>query len=84
MTSLAPDGRLLRHPPLTAGQVQEAKAAVARRETLRSGHAPAELSRRGPQFRADRGRAEPAVPRMFEFPIDNRPPHASMVAVGGP
>jgi AcrR family transcriptional regulator len=41
MTSLAPDGRLLRHPPLTARQVEEAKAAVALRERLRSGHAPA-------------------------------------------
>jgi AcrR family transcriptional regulator len=41
MTSLAPDGRILQHPPLTAGQVAEAKAAVALREALRSRRAPA-------------------------------------------
>jgi AcrR family transcriptional regulator len=35
VTSLAPDGRPLRHPPLTAGQVQEAKAAAALRDSLR-------------------------------------------------
>ena len=35
VTSLAPDGTPLRHPPLTAGQVREAKAAVALREALR-------------------------------------------------
>jgi AcrR family transcriptional regulator len=33
-TSLAPGGPPLRHPPLTAGQVREAKAAVALRDPL--------------------------------------------------
>jgi AcrR family transcriptional regulator len=40
VTSLAPGGEPLRHPPLTADQVQEAKDAVARRESLRTGRAP--------------------------------------------
>ena len=40
VTSLAPGGEPLRHPPLTAEQVQEAKDAVARREALRSRRAP--------------------------------------------
>jgi len=37
VTALAPDGEPLHHPPLTAEQVVEAKAATARREALRSG-----------------------------------------------
>lgn len=36
VTSLAPGGEPLRHPPLTAEQVQEAKDAVAQREALRT------------------------------------------------
>jgi AcrR family transcriptional regulator len=36
VTSLAPGGRPLRHPPLTAGQVREAKAAAALRDSLRN------------------------------------------------
>ena len=40
VTSLAPGGEPLRHPPLTAQQVQEAKTAVALRDTLRTRHAP--------------------------------------------
>jgi AcrR family transcriptional regulator len=39
--SVAPGGEPLRHPPLTAEQVQEAKDAVARRDTLRTRRAPA-------------------------------------------
>ena len=35
VTSLSPDGAPLRHPPLTAGQVQEAKAALALRDSKR-------------------------------------------------
>jgi AcrR family transcriptional regulator len=38
--SLAPGGEPLRHPPLTALQVEEAKAAVARRESLGRRPAP--------------------------------------------
>ena len=41
VTSLAPAGEPLRHPPLTAQQVQEAKAAAALREALRTRHTPA-------------------------------------------
>jgi AcrR family transcriptional regulator len=37
VTALAPDGEPLHHPPLTAEQVAEAKAATASREALRSG-----------------------------------------------
>jgi len=37
VTSLAPGGPPLEHAPLTAAQVQEAKAAVALRDTLRTG-----------------------------------------------
>ncbi len=40
VTALTPDGRPLRHPPLTRQQVQEAKEAVARREALRPGRPP--------------------------------------------
>jgi AcrR family transcriptional regulator len=38
--SLAPSGEPLRHPPLTAQQVREAKAAVAMREAMRTGRPP--------------------------------------------
>ncbi len=38
--SVAPGGQPLRHPPLTAEQVQEAKDAQARRETLRTRRNP--------------------------------------------
>jgi AcrR family transcriptional regulator len=38
--SLVPGGEPLRHPPLTAAQVQEAKDAVARREHLRTRRPP--------------------------------------------
>jgi AcrR family transcriptional regulator len=38
--SLEPHGEPLRHPPLTAQQVREAKAAVALREAMRTGRPP--------------------------------------------
>ncbi len=38
--SLAPNGDPLSHPPLTAQQVREAKAAVAQREAMRTGRPP--------------------------------------------
>lgn len=41
VTALAPNGEALRHPPLTAQQVREAKEAWALRDAVRSRHASA-------------------------------------------
>jgi AcrR family transcriptional regulator len=42
VASLVPGGEPLRNAPLTPAQVQEAKDAMARRETLRTRHGPAD------------------------------------------